>query len=421
MSKLLNSVVVDARPTTDQSRTSTDRQRFVRRARSQVKEAVKKAISSGDIKSLEKGNIRVPVKGMNEPTFENDTETGRSERVYTGNKEYIPGDTIDRPTGGSGSGNKASDSGEGEDDFAFVLTPEEFYDVLFEDLQLPDLMKKQMAQITQVRRKRAGYVTSGNPAQLDVKQTYKYAFARHKALGRPSLEDVQELEDIIESASCEYAVRNAKEHLEVVKKKQEGIPFFDNIDLRYRNYPPKPEPITKACMVCIMDTSGSMDEHRKDLAKRFFLLLYVWLSKQYDGKVDIVFVRHTTTATECDEQTFFYSHESGGTVVSPALTLTEEILRTRYPTSEWNNYICQASDGDNWHHDNELVMKIVPGLLELVQYFAYVQVYDNTSGDGLWSAYEMLAAEHDKLNKVLVTKQEDIWPVFQELWSKESA
>jgi len=423
---MFSKTVVDGRPQTDQSKTSADRQRFIRRAKAQVKEAVKKAISTGDIKSLEKGKVRVPVKDMDEPTFERDSETGSRDRVYTGNKEWVAGDTIGRPTGGgSGSGSEGLPDGEGEDGFAFLLTPDEFYEILFEDMELPDLMKKTMKQITKVTRKRAGFVISGNPSQLDIRQTYKFAFARHKALGRPTNQDIEEAEQNIEVAQgCgnPFDYELACDLLEELKKAQKRIPLIDNIDLRYRNYPPRPEPITKAVMICAMDVSGSMDQDRKDLSKRFFLLLYVWLMRQYNKNVEIAFIRHHSRAEEVDEETFFYSTESGGTVVSTCFPVAEQIIRERYNPNEWNIYMCYASDGDNWYDDNPRVIEALSQLMPRLQYFAYLQVaerHDGGSALDLWSSYEKVSEKFSHMKLVEATTPEQIWPVFKELFTKD--
>ena len=104
-------------------------------------------------------------------------------------------------------------------------------------------------------------------------------------------------------------------------------------------------------MFCLMDVSGSMDEERKDIAKRFFILLYLFLTRNYE-RIEVVFIRHHTIAKEVDEDEFFHSRESGGTVVSSALKLMQEIIRERYPLTEWNIYAAQASDGDNWDDDS---------------------------------------------------------------------
>jgi hypothetical protein len=164
-------------------------------------------------------------------------------------------------------------------------------------------------------------------------------------------------------------------------------------------------------MFCLMDVSGSMDEARKDLAKRFFILLYLFLTRHYE-KIDIVFIRHHTQAQEVDEQNFFHSTETGGTVVSSALVLMEEIAKARYPTSEWNIYGAQASDGDNWHHDSGRCRELLANnILPLCRYFAYVQVAEEEQN--LWDEYSMLAGEVKAFAIRKVTEASQIYPVFR--------
>jgi len=178
-------------------------------------------------------------------------------------------------------------------------------------------------------------------------------------------------------------------------------------------------PTSKAVMFCLMDVSGSMDEARKDLAKRFFILLYLFLTRHYE-KIDIVFIRHHTQAQEVDEQNFFHSTETGGTVVSSALVLMEEIARARYPTSEWNIYGAQASDGDNWHHDSGRCRELLANnILPLCRYFAYVQVAEEEQN--LWDEYSALAADAKAFAIRKVTEASQIYPVFRELFKKEGA
>ncbi len=130
------------------------------------------------------------------------------------------------------------------------------------------------------------------------------------------------------------------------------MPWIDPVDLRYRRFTQVPKPTARAVMFCLMDVSGSMSEQMKDLAKRFFLLLHVFLERRYKH-VDLVFIRHTETAEEVDEETFFTDPRTGGTVVSSALTEFMRIQRARYPQDSWNIYVAQASDGDNSGSDTQ--------------------------------------------------------------------
>jgi uncharacterized sporulation protein YeaH/YhbH (DUF444 family) len=210
-----------------------------------------------------------------------------------------------------------------------------------------------------------------------------------------------------------------EERIEALRTRIARIPFLDPIDLRFRNRVRVPVPTTRAVMFCLMDVSGSMDESRKDLAKRFFILLYLFLTRHYE-RIDVVFIRHHTQAQEVNEQEFFHATETGGTVVSSALVLMKEIVAQRYPTSEWNIYAAQASDGDNWHHDSGRCRELVTEqLLPLVRYFAYVQVAE--AEQNLWDEYAQIASEvpHFAMRKVL--QPSDIYPVFRELFKKEGA
>ena len=178
-----------------------------------------------------------------------------------------------------------------------------------------------------------------------------------------------------------------------------------------------PVPTAKAVMFCLMDVSGSMDEARKDLSKRFFILLYLFLTRHYE-KIDLVFIRHHTQAQEVDEENFFRARETGGTVVSSALVLMDEIIQQRYSASDWNIYGAQASDGDNWHHDSGRCRELlVDSLLPKCRYFAYVQVAEEEQN--LWEEYARLQSTERAFAMRKVTEASQIYPVFRELFKRE--
>lgn len=178
-------------------------------------------------------------------------------------------------------------------------------------------------------------------------------------------------------------------------------------------------PTAKAVMFCLMDVSGSMDEERKGLAKQFFILLYLFLTRHYE-RIDIVFIRHHTQAQEVDEDTFFHATESGGTVVSSALELMQKIQEQRYPPGEWNIYGAQASDGDNFTNDSGRCRELLEdGLLAKCRYFAYVQVAELEQN--LWEEYSEVAQLHGNFAMRKVIEPSDIYPVFRDLFKKEGA
>ncbi|MFM2065271.1 MAG: hypothetical protein RLZZ584_180 [Pseudomonadota bacterium] len=406
-----------------------NRERFLRRYKEQIRGAVRRAIDGRGIRDLERGEeIRIPKKDINEPVFHHG-QGGVREIVHPGNREYIRGDRIERPKGGGGGGGKgngqASDSGEGDDDFVFSLSKEEFMQVFFEDLALPHLIRTQLAETPEWKSHRAGFTSDGTPNNLHVVRSMRGALGRRIALGASSRRELQELEEeqltlragpqTIEVGARLLEIEARIAHL---RGRVAGIPFLDPIDLRFRSRVKVPVPTSKAVMFCLMDVSGSMDEGRKELSKRFFILLYLFLTRHYE-KIDIVFIRHHTQAQEVDEEGFFHSTETGGTVVSSALVLMEEIIRARYPSDQWNIYGAQASDGDNWHHDSGRCRELLEQkILPLCRYYAYVQVAEPEQN--LWEEYVRLAGvsgPHFAMRKV--TEASQIYPVFRDLFKKE--
>ena len=410
-----------------------NRERFLRRYKDKVREAVQRAISGRSIRDIEKGeDIAIPKRDLSEPVFHHG-QGGIRDMVHPGNREYVRGDRIERPPGGGGQGgggSQASDDGEGEDDFVFSLSKEEFMQVFFEDLALPNMVRTALAEVPEWKSQRAGYSSDGTPNNLHVVRSMRGALGRRIALGASFRREVRELEERLAHLRLQGApsdkalMRERAEEIETIELRLEhlrgmvkGIPYLDPIDLRYRSRIKVPVPTTKAVMFCVMDISGSMDEQRKELSKRFFILLYLFLTRHYD-KIELVFIRHHTQAQEVTEDEFFHATETGGTVVSSALVLLDEIIQARYPTSEWNLYVAQASDGDNWHHDSSRCSELLQQkILPLVRYFAYVQVAQTEQN--LWDEYLALseANKNFAMRKVLDASQ--IYPVFRELFKKE--
>jgi uncharacterized sporulation protein YeaH/YhbH (DUF444 family) len=403
-----------------------NRERFLRRHKDQIREAVKRAVDGRGIRDMEKGeDIHIPKRDITEPVFGHG-QGGKREMVHPGNQDYMRGDRIARPKGGGGSGggSQASDSGEGEDDFVFHLSKEEFMQVFFDDLALPNLARTTLAETPEFKTHRAGFSSDGTPNNLHVVRSMRGAIGRRIALGSDARRELRELEERLvemkrQASTPAHEIKALEDEIEALKARLERIPYLDPIDLRYRSRVRVPVPTSKAVMFCLMDVSGSMDEARKDLAKRFFILLYLFLTRHYE-KIDIVFIRHHTQAQEVDEQNFFHATETGGTVVSSALVLMEEIARARYPTSEWNIYGAQASDGDNWHHDSGRCRELLADkILPLCRYFAYVQVAEEEQN--LWDEYATLAAETKAFAIRKVTEASQIYPVFRDLFKKEGA
>jgi uncharacterized sporulation protein YeaH/YhbH (DUF444 family) len=408
------------------NKSAVNRERFLRRYKGQIKDAVGRAIKGRSITDIENGEkVSIPVKDVNEPSFGH-AHGGVWEVVNPGNEEYQKGDQINRPKGGAGSGRgRAGNSDQtSEDDFIFELSREEFMNYFFEDLELPHMIKTQLTATTEFKPQRAGYTVSGTPSNIHVLRSLRGALGRRIAVGGSSrkrlIEAELELEELLVAGAPldDPRVIELKKLVHHLHTRLLAIPFIDPFDLRYSNRIKVPKPMTQAVMFCIMDVSGSMDEQRKDTAKRFFILLYLFLKRVYD-KIEVVFIRHHTAASEVDENEFFHSRESGGTVVSSALHLLNRVIDERFGSGSWNAYVAQASDGDNWDNDSVLCRQLlVNTIMPKVQYYTYVEITDGPP-QNLWEQYAQVPEYHPHFAMQKIVTPADIYPVFRELFKKQ--
>ncbi len=419
------SYIVDRRLNA-KNKSTVNRQRFLERYKKHIRKAVSDAVDARSITDMERGEeVTIPADDVSEPVFHHGQGGSRS-IVHPGNKEFVQGDRIARPQGGGGGGGAgdASDSGEGEDDFVFQLSQDEFLEFLFDDLALPNLSKRALKGNASFKYEHAGFTTDGVPAKLSVLRSLKAAKARRIALSGESKRLLKAAEAELEKAEAqgdEVGRRRLEVEIEQLRRRINRVPFLDTNDLRYNLHVKRPVPTSQAVMFCLMDVSGSMDQQIKDMAKRFYLLLYMFLKRHYE-RTDIVFIRHHTVAKEVDEQEFFYSRETGGTVVSSALKLMKEVIEARYSPNEWNIYGAQASDGDNWNDDSPICRKLLEDeLLPVVQYFAYVEI-TKRNHQALWREYEQVAAAHPEVfAQRQIMDVSDIFPVFHDLFQKREA
>lgn len=410
------------------NKNTVNRQRFLRRYRKQIKKAVSEAIGKRSITDMDRGeNVSIPRDDVSEPVFGHGSGGSRN-FVLTGNKEFVTGDRIERPPqqqgGGAGEG-EASDSGEGDDDFAFQISQEEFLEFMFEDLALPNMVKRQLADSSEFKMARAGFSEVGSPSQLNVVRSLRSAHARKIALGGKSRRQRKELRAELEafvdplSEAEEARKKEVLEQIEVLSRKLNAIPYIDEFDLKYNLTVKLPQPAPKAVMFCLMDVSGSMTEDIKDTAKRFYFLLYLFLKRNYE-QIELVFIRHHNTASEVNEHDFFYSRETGGTVVSSALELMDEIIQDRYSPGEWNIYAAQASDGDNWQGDTEkCVSLLTQKILPCVQHYSYIEIGKRPPQE-LWYSYKEIQSGifSDRFDLKAVQDNTQIYPVFRQLFER---
>lgn len=413
-----------------------NRRRFLKRARQELKRSIKEQVKSGRIADVDSDHtVPMPEQGTSEPSFKHAAGSGKREFVLPGNKEFRPGDRIPKPPAGGGGAGKEAGRGDAEDDFQFVLSREEVLDLFFEDLELPDMVKLSLKEAVTFKPRRAGYTTSGSPTNINVERTMRNSYGRRLALRRPKRAETEALAAEIarlEAKPSTDANRKRLEalraELEALERRRRVIPYVDPLDVRFNRFEAQPLPNANAVMFCLMDVSSSMGEREKDLAKRFFVLLHLFLKRRYE-RIDIVFIRHTHEAGEVDEDTFFYSTQSGGTVVSTALEEMLRIIRARYPSNEWNIYAAQASDGDNIAGDSEhCAVLLHEEVMQLCQYYAYIEIIDEReteifgttdNGTSLWRAYRAVGESWPNFQMTRIARPADIYPVFRKLFARQ--
>lgn len=412
--------------------------RLKRRLDAELQVALAKLFESRGVTDLtQHGSVTVKIK-LGEPTFAYDRETGSPTHIIPGNPKFSVGDHIKKPRKGEGAGTgngAGAGVGQTEDGFVFEASSEELERRLFEDLHLPDMAQKQLVRISETTVERAGFRPDGPAASLDLVRSSVRAVGRRKAFNRPSLRaieaaeaEIDELREGEQTTKTVAAIAALERNLERMRARRRVTPFMDKSDLRYRRTQLVEIPISQAVIFNIMDVSGSMTEHHKNLAKQFFWLLRRLITLNYK-EVDIVWIKHTDVAQEVTEKDFFFSRESGGTVVSSALERMLEIVKDRYPLHLWNIYVCQATDGDTWMNykkeDDALTSALIiqTHILPIVQYYAYLECWDEVPGGrkgsavttNLWLAYEQMNRPN-KFQMKRVHSPDQIYPVFANLF-----
>ncbi|MDD1771017.1 MAG: DUF444 family protein, partial [Methanomassiliicoccales archaeon] len=310
-------------------RSAGDRARHRLKIRESIRENIADIIAEESIIGQDRGRvIKVPIRGIREFRFvygENTPGVGQGDgnsqqgQVVGKGEKQASGDP-DR------AGNQA-----GADFYETDVTLEELIEIMFEDLELPDLERKALRQIESFRlSKRKGYRPVGIRSRLDKHRTVRERAKRKLAAARRG-----------RALPAEIPARRFPYHVD---------------DLVYRHVTSDVHNESNAVVLCLMDTSGSMDTMKKYLARSFFFLLYQFICTKYRN-VEIVFIAHHTEAREVTESEFFHKGESGGTFISSAYAKALEIVQDRYHPSLWNVYAFHCSDGDNFDSDNTQALR----------------------------------------------------------------
>lgn len=367
-------------------RSAGDRSRHKELVRERIREGIADIIAEEAIIGRSKNKlIKVPIKGLKEYSF-----------VYGDNTKGAAQGTGKEKKGQVLKQGKGNEQGEGQagnspgtDIYETEITIEEAINMMFEDMELPRLERKKFFETeTESLRKLLGYKKKGVRSRLSKRKTLKNRLKRKNAL--------------------KYKL-----------KEEEVFPFHNN-DLVYKKTVTEIKKQSNAVVFCIMDSSGSMDQVKKYLARSFYFMLYQFLNTRYRN-TEIVFVAHHTEAKEVSEDDFFHKVESGGTYISSGYKKTLEIIKQRYDPGVWNIYAFHCSDGDNFPSDDEMAIQSARQLAKVCNLFGYGEIkpYNNYSWSSMLDKFEDI--EEDNFISLKIRSKEDIWPSFKKFLTLDKA
>jgi hypothetical protein len=375
-------------------RSAGDRKRHREKLRKSIRENIADIIAEESIIGRDRDRIiKVPIRGVKEYRFVFGENAGG---VGTGDGRTEPGQVVGQAGQKGQKGPGPAGSEPGVDYYETEISLEELVEIMFEDLELPDLERKILKEALAERvAKRKGYKKQGVRVHLDRRRTAKARIRRRIATGRAGPAEPDEAGD-----------------------EEERFPFHKD-DLTYRRLVEDIREESNAVVICIMDTSGSMDRLKKYLARSFFFLLYQFVCTKYEN-VQLVFIGHHTQAKEVTEEEFFHKGESGGTLISSGYRKALEIIENRYHPAHWNIYAFHCSDGDNFDSDNEEALRSARQLCEVCNLFGYGEIKPMGSHyyeSSMLERFKRLNATN--FQSVLIERREDIWPSFRAFMSRE--
>ena len=334
--------------------------------------------------------IKIPIRSIKEYRFVYGENTPG---VAQGNGEQKPGDVVGPADPGDANVGQGGGDQPGVDAFETEISLEELINIMFDDLELPELEKKSLRRVlSDDARKRKGKRHAGIRPRLDKRSTAKNRVRRKLA--------------VIGARGLNFDEEDAR------------FPFHDD-DLRYHHVVPTTKEASNAVVLCIMDTSGSMGTVKKYLARSFYFLLYQFVRQKYQN-VEVVFIAHHTEAKEVSEEEFFHKVESGGTYISAGYKKALEIIEARYHPSLWNIYAFHCSDGDNFYSDNERAVQAANELCQVCNLFGYGEIKPAGSAYYSGSMLDVFAQiSQENFQMCVIEKKEDLWPAFKSFLSKD--
>jgi sporulation protein YhbH len=394
-------------PNQRSDRSARDRARHKQKIKASIRENIADILSEESIVGVDKDKIvKVPIRAIKEYRF---VYGENSPGVAQGNGEQKPGDVVAQGDQQQGQGGQKGGDQAGVDAIETDVTLEELLEIMFDDLELPELERKSLAKIvSEANYRRKGHRRQGIIARLDKKATAKHRLKRMFAAQKNKLNP----------ATNSAAKQSAKTGPEDTQ--EERFPFHED-DMRFFHIVPTEREASNAVIFCIMDTSGSMGTVKKYLARSFYFLLYQFVRSKYQN-VEVVFIAHHTEAKEVNEQEFFHKVESGGTYISSGYRRALDIIADRYHPSLWNIYAFHCSDGDNFYSDNERAVEAAKELCSVCNLFGYGEIKPTGSAYYSGTMLEVFAGiTAENFHQCVIERKEDLWPAFKAFLTRDNS
>lgn len=354
-------------------RIERDRTRFNELVRGRIRGDLKRFVANGEMIGRQgKDLVSIPLPGLELPHFR--FGDNRKEGVGQGEGEPQPGE------------GKAGDA-PGEHLLEVEVPLAELAQLLGEELALPRIQPRGKDLLTAPAGRFTGIRRTGPESLRHAKRTLKAALRRQIIAGT------------FDPADPSIVPIRADRH--------------------YRSSRSKPAAVSAAVVLYMMDVSGSMGKEQKELVRAEAFWIHCWLKSQY-RQIETRFIVHDAAAREVDEATFFHLRESGGTKISAAYELCAQLMRDRFPASEWNVYPFHFSDGDNWSgRDTERCVELLKQeLLPGCNQFCYGQVRSAYGSGQFKKDLDLAFARDDRLVTSEIQDREGILPSIKAFLGK---
>lgn len=441
-------IFVDRRKT-GRGKSLPNRQKLLKRIQDSIRNSKPEDIDAQGVQSASSApskQLANPVKiaraALNEPTFSYARQTGELDLVLPGNDRWLKGDEFPLDGDEEGQGGAGSPSENGEDDFVIHVNRNEFYDIYFADCELPDLEQSTEKELPEAVLKPAGFQKEGNPGSLSVIRSYRNSIGRRKALTFDDREELDVLQLRLDDLMVSDLLRDSMIHedwanevqrintrIAEIRERIAKLPIFEKVDHRYRKTERVMVKSADAVLMMAMDISGSMDEDKKRIARKFFSLQYAFIKRKYPN-TELVFIWHTDDAEECNEEFFFTNRINGGTQISPAIELSHTVIKRDYDAAVTNIYWSYAGDCDNFEWDNKQIITSMEdhGFLGKVRHAVVCQVGEEMKGYGghpggqmkCWTVFESISRTSKKLHLVKIEDDNAVFDAFKKIYGKKA-